>query len=291
MTALAISKAIDPARVGISKSLMTTPCERKGFLSETVRDKKGRRLSFPMPERVLFGAAVDEAIGYIAFHEKRQTEWTREEAHRIGVHRAREMEASEPIDWETFDLQVSNAVVQFVEHGFGKDRIVRPGPLAWLREHIAEPGFLIQGNDGETLRADDVIGTPDFMCCSVIDVKTTGARYNESKFVRSAEMPVYAHLYTEFHEGTLPRSLIYLAYIRVTKPYWDVFEVPASSNHVALGRIHAAHWRAALESGNPDLFSFDSAFCGECPFAQPIPEVGFTGCSVGLLMPREEVAA
>jgi hypothetical protein len=27
---VAVSKAIDPARVGLSKSLMTSPCERKG---------------------------------------------------------------------------------------------------------------------------------------------------------------------------------------------------------------------------------------------------------------------
>lgn len=288
---MTIAKAIDPGRVGLSKSLMTTPCQRKGFYSETVRDAQGRRLSFPMPERVIFGAAVDEAVGYIAFHERRQTEWSREEALRFGLHRAHEMKASEPIDWETFDLQVSNAVVLFAEGGMGKDRIVRPGPLAWLREHMAEPEFLIQGNDGESLRADDVIGTPDFMCCSVIDVKTTGARYNESKFVRSAEMPIYAHLYTEFHEGTLPKALTYLAYIRVTKPYWDTFSVPAEGRHVELGRIHAAHWRASLEGGNPDLFSFDTTYCADCPFAAPLPEVGFAGCPVGLIVPRDEEAA
>jgi hypothetical protein len=32
-------------------------------------------------------------------------------------------------------------------------------------------------------------------------------------------------------------------------------------------------------------------FCKDCPFAQPLPEYGFEGCSVGRRMPREELAA
>jgi hypothetical protein len=88
MTA-SVSKAIDPKRVGMSKSMMTSPCERKAFFGETVRDAEGRRLSFPMPERVTFGTAVDEAVAYIVWHDRQKEPWSIDQAVRVGTGRRR----------------------------------------------------------------------------------------------------------------------------------------------------------------------------------------------------------
>jgi hypothetical protein len=112
---VAVSKAIDPARVGLSKSLMTSPCERKGFYSETVRDGNGRRPSFPMPERVTFGTAVDEAVSYILFHDRDGTPWTPEVAIETGLARARaSLGWSLIADPDVFELQVGNAIKLYV---------------------------------------------------------------------------------------------------------------------------------------------------------------------------------
>lgn len=285
-----IDKAIDGARVGLSKSLMTSPCERKSAYGEFVRDAQNRRLRFPMPERVLFGSAVDTAIGYIAWHMREDGEWKMDKAIELGLDRAHDQESSEEIDWPTFNVQLENALAFFVETPLG-----RPGlhtPIDWLYQHTGEAGFRIQGDDGRTLRAGDVIGTPDFMCRHVIDVKTTSRRYSDDKFTNSAEMPVYALLYAEEHDGTLPESLIYLVYHRVSKPYWDVYEERATADHVALGRLYANRWRKGLATGDPEAFAFDTKFCGDCGFRNAIPEANFPGCAVGALIPDKlEVAA
>ena len=66
-----IDKGIDPARTGLSKSLMTGVCERKSFYGETVRDEFGKRLQHPMPERVLFGRFIDAMHSYIVWKDMR----------------------------------------------------------------------------------------------------------------------------------------------------------------------------------------------------------------------------
>lgn len=283
-----IDKGIDLARVGLSKSLMTTPCERKGAYGELVRDSFGRRLRFPMPERVLFGSAVDTAVSFIAEHERRGAAWDATDALELGLARAAEMDASEDIDHAVFRVQVANALTLFATTTVGRPGLANP--LAWLREHMAEPEFRIQGDDGRSLRADDIIGTPDFMCRHVIDVKTTARRYSEDKFTASAEMPIYALLYAAEHDGILPDGLHYLVYHRVTKPYWDVYSAPASADLVALGAAWAQRWRKGLGTGDAELFGFNTKFCADCGFRDAIPDVGFAGCSVGSLIPREEAA-
>ena len=68
------------------------------------------------------------------------------------------------------------------------------------------------------------------------------------------------------------------------KPYWQWIEVAGSPAHVALGRLHAARWRAGIDAADPDLFGFEPTFCGDCTFRAPIPDVGFDGCAVGMAM-------
>lgn len=278
----AISKAIDPARRGISKSLMTVPCPRRGFYSETVRDAQGRRLSFPLPERVTFGTAVDEAVGYIAYHDRGGEPWLVEDAIRLGMDAARAAKGWELVeDAETFEVQVGNAIGLYVS---------QPDGLARLRTHYAD-NLRVQGDNGRSLRAGDVIGTPDFLTDrGVIDLKTWSRNDGEKKVWRSPEMGVYTYLFAA-ESGALPEFVAYQAYIRVSRPYWTWIEVPASSALVDFGRETAAHWRALLEIGRPELFTTDTSFCGDCPWRQPLPEYGHDGCSVGRLVPVEDIAA
>ena len=268
-----IDKVIDPARVGLSKSLMTNPCERKGYYSETIRDESGRRLRGPMPEKVHFGAAVDSAHGYIVGQLRDGEPWGLEAAVTVGMIRAESGDWGEvEPDWETFKIQLANAIVLFRD---------RPDGLARLMPEIA--GIRIQGDNGRSLATEDVIGTPDYLLLdgSVLDVKTTGAKFYPKKFIGSAEMPIYAFLAAS-ESGVVPPRLIYQVYVRIQKPYWQWIEVAGTAAHVALGRLRAARWRAGIAAGDPELFGFDPTFCGDCIFRAPIADVGFEGCAVGL---------
>ncbi len=276
------SKEIDRARTGLSKSLMASPCERKSAYGEWVRDDQGRRLDFAMPERVTFGSAVDEAVAFILWHELNDSAYRPEDAVAAGMNFARQKKGWEIVeDKATFRVQLENAVTLYLREDDGLAHV-----LSLRGENIR-----LQGDNGRTLKAPpDLIGTPDILTDRrVIDVKTSGKRYTEAKFRGSPEMPVYAELYTaEF--GFLPEFLAYQVYVRVTKPYWQWIEVPASPRHIDLSRIHAARWRKGLATKDIDLFAFDAAFCADCPFANPIPDVGFEGCPVGLAV-NEEIAA
>jgi hypothetical protein len=284
-----VSKAIDPARVGMSKSMMTTPCARKAYFTETVRDEQGRRLSFPMPERVTFGSALDEAVTYIAWHDRTGDRWTLDEAHHLGMLTAQGASGWALVEAkqdgaETFDLQLRNALTLFVNS---------PDGLVRLRNLYPEK-LSLQGNDGASFKSEDVIGTPDFSTSRRVgDLKSWSRNDGEKKVWRSPEMGIYAYLYAA-QNGALPESVFYLAYVRVTKPYWTWIEVTGEAemaNLVALGRQTARHWRALFAAGDPELFSTDTDFCGDCPFRKPLPEYGHDGCAVGRLMPVIEEAA
>jgi hypothetical protein len=290
-----ISKAIDPARVGLSKSLMTTPCERQGYYKETVRDPDGRRLSFPLPERVTFGTAVDEAVGYLVYRDQHgdvDPDWNDEQFADIVGNDARiiGMQAAEAaLGWplvtdpDTFGVQLANAIRLYFTSDDGLDRI-----RALYPERLR-----IQGENGHSIKAGDVIGTPDFLTdASVVDVKTWGRNDGIKKFWRSAEMGVYAYLFAAI-DGELPKRLAYQAYVRVSKPYWTWLEITDEAEIAALvsmGRETAAHWRGLLELGRPELFPTDVYYCGDCPFRLPMPEVGHDGCAVGRLVPVTEEA-
>src|SRR5512139_1176161 len=136
---MTISKAIDPARVGLSKSLMTNPCERKGYFAETVRDENGRRLSWPLPERVTFGSAVDEAVSYIVWHDREGQPWRIEDGIKTGMDRARSASGWPLVpDEHVFELQVANAVALYCTQDDGLPRI---------RSHYPDH-LRIQGDDG-----------------------------------------------------------------------------------------------------------------------------------------------
>jgi hypothetical protein len=279
-----VSKAIDNARVGLSKSLMTTPCERKGFYSETIRDERGRRLRFPMPERVTFGTAVDEAVTYILWHDRRGEPWTEIDAVETGLAVARKADGwtlvADPV---VFEIQLANALRLYLES---------PNGLARIRA-LYDEGLALQGNDGESLRTDDVIGTPDFLTSRRVgDLKTWSRNDGERKFWSSPEMGIYAYLYAAQH-GALPETVFYQAYIRKTKPEWVWIETPGTAELVAYGRETATHWRALIDAGRPELAAPSTAFCGDCPFRLPMPAYGHDGCAIGQLVPvaSEEVAA
>lgn len=278
---MTISKAIDPKRVGMSKSMMTSPCERKAFYGETVRDGEGRRLSFPMPERVTFGTAVDEAVTYILWHDRQKDPWSIEEAVRIGLGAAQAAKGWALVaDPETFGIQLHNAVRLYVDTPDGLERI----------RSLYPERLTLQGNDGESLRAGDVIGTPDFKTDKRVgDLKTWGRNDGEKKVWRSPEMGLYAYLFAA-ESGALPETVFYQAYIRVSKPYWTWIEVKATSSLVDFGRETAAHWRGLLELGRPELFPTDTTFCSDCPFREALPDFGHDGCAVGRLVPMEEAA-
>lgn len=267
-------KQIDPARVGLSKSLMTNPCERKGWYSEHVRDSAGRRLSFPMPERVHFGSAVDTAHLEIVYAASQGNEPDLALAVEKGMERVKGVEG---LDLSLLEVQLRNAMTLFLRDELnGLARI----PLEGIR---------FQGANGQSLRSDDIIGTPDYLLGdgSVLDVKTTDKRYSRTKFWASAEMPVYA-LLAASEMGVLPPRLIYQVYVRTTKPYWDWLEQPGVASLVSLGRLNADHWRTVI-AGPIEGCSWQTWACGDCGFREAIPEVGHAGCAVGQSIPVAEV--
>jgi hypothetical protein len=263
-------KTIDPARVGLSKTTMTTPCARKGWYGEHVRDSAGARLRFPMPEKVHFGSAVDSAHLELVYAASAGKEPDLELAIEKGMESVRGAEIE---DRTTFEVQLRNAMTLFL-----RDEV---NGLA----RIPLEGIRFQGANGISLKADDVIGTPDILLGdgSVLDVKAVLRRKTVQDFYRSAEMPVYT-LLAASQEGVLPPRLIYQVYVRNVKPYWDWIEVPGTAALVALGRHHAAHWRAIL-AGPVELAAFDTTYCADCGFREAITEVGHGGCEVGLSIP------
>ena len=106
-----ISKAIDPKRTGISKSLITSTalCNRKGWFAEKIRTADGGRLPLIAPERVAFGAALDEAILEIVVAIRENQPWSIQTAHHLGVQAAMTRPHRDDIDWEKFagDLWVN----------------------------------------------------------------------------------------------------------------------------------------------------------------------------------------
>ena len=251
---------------------MTTPCARKAWYGEHVRDAEGGRLRFAMPERVIFGSAVDSAHLEIVYAASQGKAPDLALAIEKGMERARRGLFSEPIDWDVFAVQLSNAMTLFLSQPDGLARI----PLDGIR---------FQGANGASLKADDVIGTPDIWLGddSVLDVKAAGRRKSVADFYRTAEMPIYALLVAS-QSGVLPPKLIYQVYVRNVKPYWQWVEVPGTAAIVALGKAHAAHWRALL-TGPVEMASWDTAFCHDCGFRDALPDVGFGGCEIGQTIP------
>ncbi len=285
-----IDKTIDPARTGISKSTLMTPCARKAFYTETVRDAQGRRLRFPMPEKVVFGTAIDYGHARLVWARLHDEPVDLGAVIDSAVTLALTQDCSESIEDAVFRLQVTTALRKLTGELPNRTRVVRgqfvpdeepDGFGGTPIERIPLDGLTVQGDNGRSLRWEDVVGTPDYDGPGVIDVKTSARAYGASRFWTKPEMPVYALLHTAEHGGELPAFLAYHVYVRAAKPYWQWLSVPCPADYVALGQMHAAHWRAAMEVHEPDLFAVDLAYCGECPYREALPEYGHGGCAIG----------
>lgn len=284
-----ISKEIDPKRKGISKSLITSTalCNRKGYFSERVRLPDGSRVPWTVPERVAFGAALDEAILDIVVKIREGERWHQAEALESGLTYAMKKDSAADIDWALFRVQLGNALDIFV----------------WdvLREGTGEPPLLdftkcyVQGLDGESLKVGELIGTPDFIFPGqyresgrtlILDLKAA-ARVKSEKDLRSAELSYYAYLWTLHSGGEMP-EVGYLTYARTAKPRYQLLTGAMDSGALLLAEEYVKTTKAILTRGTQDEVGFTTSFCSSCEWRKPIPEADFGGCSIGLLVAADE---
>lgn len=275
-----ISKAIDPARTGMSKSVIvaTSLCARKGWYSEAIRDDQGRRVSVPMPERVLFGTALDEAVQVLNFNVREGVPVTPElleEAIQEGLGAMASRPGAEDLDPVLIEGELEAALAGYVED-----------VLPVLRERYGDglKGLRLQGNDGESLRSGDFIGTPDMLFVgdnpAVWDVKSS-PRSKSNRDLYSAEMAHYAALYLDVF-GALP-TVGYLTWVRTTRsvPKWQVLGTNATPLHLALATAYRTATKVALDSPVVDSLPFNTAMCGTCEWKVNRPEINFGGCLIG----------
>ncbi len=272
-----ISKAIDPARTGISKSALTssTICMRKSYYAETVRDPDGRRVGITMNEPILFGKAVDAMTLYAIAAVRGNHSWTHEEAISYGISDAQPSSPAD-IDPESFREEMTLAMTGFT-----------PYLHALLQRRGDDGQIWLQGWDGESLRANGLIGTPDIIVESrtepptVIDVKTGKRRKTEAD-LNGVEMGYYAHLYREVrgHSGVV--RVAYLSWSRTKNPAWYYVEKEVEESHetIALAQLRAL--KSSLESKSADSVAFSTTYCASCQYAKPQPSHNFDGCEVGL---------
>jgi hypothetical protein len=285
-----ISKAIDPKRVGISKSLVTSTalCNRKGWFNEHIRTADGSRLPLIAPERVAFGSALDEAILFIAWHIREGLPWRESDAVAEGLKAALGRKHQPNINWEVFEVQLRNAVAIFRADVLN-DTVPDSRPLVDFR------GSMLQGLDGESLRVGDLIGTPDFIINGdtrpngrtlILDLKAS-SRAKSERDLRSAELSFYAWLWSVHTSGELP-DVGYLTFARTAKPRYQLLVGPADVGHLLLADEFVKTTRAVIAAKRQEDVGFSTSFCGSCEWRKPNPEVGFDGCSIGLLVAAEE---
>jgi len=283
---VSISKAIDPKRVGISKSLVTTTalCGRKGWYSEKIRLEDGSRLPFIAPERVAFGSALDEAILLIAEALRSGRKWDEDEVVNAGIEAVRSR-PTEDIEWEIFEAQLRAAVKIFVYD------VIEP-------ELVTFRDVYLQGLDGESLKVEGLIGTPDFIfrkwkgeqgATMILDLKAS-ARSKSTKDLRSAEMAFYSYLWSRYSSGELPQ-VGYLTYVRTKRPTYQLITGKATMEHLLLAEQYLAATRSVVGRESVEEVAFTTSFCGSCEWRKPKPEVGFGGCSVGMLLASDEKEA
>jgi hypothetical protein len=282
----AISKAIDPARVGLSKSTIVAAslCQRKAWYGERIRDAAGRRISVPMPERVLFGVALDNAVQHMLWNVREGLEFTYElldEAVLEGLAAMDGRPGSEELD--------ADAVREELEEALGRlftEAIPNLPP-------ITKGVMLFQGMDGESLRFHDLIGTPDILClaphAAIIDVKSSPRRKSERDLM-SPEMAHYATMYLELF-GQLP-VVGYLTWVRsYSTRGWQFISMRATPAHVTLAHEYRTATRAVVDTPKVATLGFNAQFCGSCEWKQARPELGFMGCEVGQSVEKLEVRA
>lgn len=273
-----ISKAIDPKRTGISKSTIvaTSLCARKGWFGEHVRDAEGRRLSVPMPERVLFGTALDEATSLYLFSIREGQKGDLaliEEAVEEGLAAMASRPGAEDLDAVAIGTELWGAMEGF------RLEIVQ-GLLQPLYGERLD-GLKLQGNDGESLRHGEFIGTPDILVLgekpAIWDVKSS-TRSKGERDLWSPEMAHYVALYMGLF-GELP-LIGYLTWVRTKSPKWQVISRQSTTLHLGLAQAHRSATKAILGASVESL-PFSTSLCGSCEWKKRRPELGFGGCSIG----------
>jgi hypothetical protein len=272
-----ISKAIDPSRVGISKSTIVAAslCQRKAFFGERVRDKQGRRVQVPMPERVLFGVAIDNAVQHVLWNIREGTEWSDELLDEAVIEGLGAMESrlgADELDPVAIQEELQEALFKFKEQVLDAD-ILTP------RKGV----MMLQGMDGESLRYGDLIGTPDIIqfapWAAIIDVKSS-PKSKSQRDLYSAEMAHYATMYLELF-GKLP-VVAYLTWVRTQSDRrWQYVGMQSTVMHTVLAEGYRSVTRGLLESETIDRLPFNTQFCGSCEWKSPRPELGFGGCQIG----------
>jgi hypothetical protein len=285
------SKAIDPARKGLSKSTVTAAdwCGRKAVYLEQVRDKDGRRVHAAMPERVHFGSAVDDATQSLMVWYDTDQRLRMEEisiAARNGVESVKGKAFTDAVNWDAFLEEVELATALFAEWLVTKSAQVLPMGM----------GLLTQGINGDSLsvkfpKAGLVIGTPDAIFAPftehavILDIKT-GQRHKSMLDLNGSEMRFYAALYAkQFPDAPLPR-LALMSYSR-PKVGWNLVIRQSTPDDVALG-VMSAQVVAKSVKGKPEHATFNTQQCKSCQYAAPLPDYGFGGCEVGLMMSQKE---
>lgn len=292
-----ISKAIDPKRTGISKSLITATalCNRKGWFAEKIRTADGGRLPLIAPERVAFGAALDEAILEIVVAIREGAPWNMEAVHHLGMTAAQTRPHKADIDWEKFKGELRVALELFRSDILRDDGLGDP-PLIDFR------GALVQGINGDSIRViteafGEVIGTPDFIISGrtrangrdlVLDLKS-GARAKSERDLRGAEMAFYAYLYAQKWGGDMP-DVGYLTFIRTKAPRFQILTGSATADHLRLAEEYLQTTKFVVARETADEVGFTTSFCPSCEWSKPNPAVGFDGCSIGRLVAIEEEA-
>jgi len=282
------SKAIDPKRTGLSKStiLAASYCQRKAFFSENVRDENGARIQYAMPERVIFGVAVDtSSLALMTWHREG---WVPEQgtneravlvehAIALGFEAAGARECSDVIDWGAFHKELALSTFELC-------RLLDSGVVPLV-------GSSFQGLHGESLRVDhptygELIGTPDVITYDsdgsvfIIDVKAS-ARAKSEQDLYSAEMAYYAFLARgalSLPEGEWPR-VGYLVWVRSkSAPRWSFIHGKTGPEHEVLAAQYIETTQQAVRGLKS--VAFNTQMCPSCDWAKPVIGV-FEGCAVG----------
>ena len=303
MARVPISKAIDPKRTGISKSLVvaTSLCARKGWHQEHVRTANGARPQAVMPERVHFGSALDEATMTLIYRhwEQRQpiTDELIMEAVEEGLGSISTKPGAEELDPIAMAAELEAAIRSFAV-------IVLPQVLEGATR------VYLQGWNGESWGdGHGGIGTPDITVfygkerATVWDVKSS-TRRKPLEALYGPEMSHYAALYDDIDRGRddhdderLPRNLTvgYLTWVRLKSPVWQVISATVDLPHHAMAFAQREYTEAVIAHRTPDALAYNTSLCGTCEYAEriegalrPSRRIGdgmepFPGCAIGII--------
>ncbi|CAB4152980.1 hypothetical protein UFOVP613_43 [uncultured Caudovirales phage] len=278
MTTPVISKAIDPARKGLSKSTLVagTFCLRKAYFTERIVDAQGRRVPFEANAAMAFGSALDAATLFALYQIRAGDDYLTAEAVEYGLADLRDDILALGVDPAEMRLELTQAMDEF-----------RP-EAARLVELTAGGKIWLQGWDGASLSSGDLIGTPDIILEPaeitgtpwIVDIKAAKRRKTPHD-LWGAELSFYSTLYGMVRpERPLP-AVAYLSWVRTKSPAWQFLPGEASPTHALLAAQHVGVTRSALRAQSADEVPFNSGMCGTCQWNRPRLDYGFSGCAVG----------